>query len=171
MPLTLWSSGSVRIRVDFVANARGLFRSGFVGRTHFLQIDRHLVDFPGELVVALRVVGSDGGIKVHAHIRRLSAENKWGSPNSRVTRGHLGSGRARSRKRSLASQLCTFVKHGWSESTELLITGGKPPAIPSNTTTFEDLFVTWYSVYSRGMDGSTVYIENIQLNASDSRGK
>jgi hypothetical protein len=45
-----------------------------------------------------------------------------GSPNSRVTRGHLGSGRARSRKRSLASQLCTFVKHGWSESTELLIT-------------------------------------------------
>jgi hypothetical protein len=50
-------------------------------------------------------------------------------------------------------------------------TGGKPTAIPSNTTTFEDLFVTWYSVYSRGMDGSTVYIENIQLNASDSRGK
>src|SRR5215831_8549705 len=45
-----------------------------------------------------------------------------GSPNSRVTRGHLGSGRARSRKRSLASQLFTFVKHGWSESTELLIT-------------------------------------------------
>jgi len=35
----------------------------------------------------------------------------WGSPNSRVTRGHLGSGRARSRKRSLPSQ-----------STELLIT-------------------------------------------------
>jgi len=58
-----------------------------------------------------------GKITITALDRRIR-----GSPNSRVTRGDLGSGRARSRKRSLASQLCTFVKHGWSESTELLIT-------------------------------------------------
>jgi hypothetical protein len=45
-------------------------------------------------------------------------------------------------------------------------TGGDPPAIPSNTTPFEDLSVTWHSIYSRGLDGCTVYIEGIQENPS-----
>jgi hypothetical protein len=39
--------------------------------------DRHLVDFPGELVIPLRVISRYWSVKVLAYVRYLSAENKW----------------------------------------------------------------------------------------------